>query len=187
MKRIIRSSALAAVAAVMLLGSNDLYAQTNGSPGGNRGRGGRDPAQFMERRMERYREQLEIKGDDEWKAIQPLIEKVLQAQREVRLGGFGGVGRGGPPGGVQNDTATGGNGRSNRGARGLPDANSNPEATALRQALDSKAPTAEVKAKLSKLREALKQKEAELAKAQEALRQVLTARQEAVAVLRARA
>jgi hypothetical protein len=133
--------------------------------------------------MERYREQLEIKGDDEWKAIQPLVEHVLQAQREVRLGGFGGAGRGGPPNPSQGESKTNGNGRGNRTARGAADSNSNPEAAALRQAVDSKAPAAEVKARLAKLRESLKQKEAELLKAQESLRQVLTARQEAVAVL----
>ena len=185
MKRVIKSAPLIAFAVVLLMGSNHQYAQAGGNPGGNRGRGGRDPAQFMERRLERYREQLEIKGDDEWKAIQPLIEKVLQVQRDVRLGGFGGFGggRGGPPGTAQSESTTNGNGRSNRAARGTPDANSNPEATALRQAVDSKAPAAEVKARLAKLREALKHKEADLAKAQESLRQVLTARQEAVAVL----
>jgi hypothetical protein len=186
MKRTFRAAPLAAVAAILLMGANYLPAQTNGNQDANRGRGGRDPAQFMERRMERYREQLEIQSDDEWKAVQPLLEKVVQAQREVRIGGFGGFGgggRGGPPGGPQNDPAGGANGRGNRGNRGIPDANSNPEAAALRQAVDAKAPTAEIKARLARLREALKQKEADLTKAQEALRQVLTTRQEAVAVL----
>src|SRR2546426_5148032 len=34
----------------------------------------------------------EVKSDDEWKVIQPLIEKVMDARREVGFGG--GFGRG---------------------------------------------------------------------------------------------
>jgi hypothetical protein len=48
--------------------------------------------------------------------------------------------------------------------------------------LDAKASPDELKAKLGKLRDARKVKEADLSKAQEALRKVLTVRQEATAV-----
>jgi hypothetical protein len=41
--------------------------------------------------MERYRDQLEVTNDEEWKVIQPRIEKVMQAQRQVRVGGYSGV------------------------------------------------------------------------------------------------
>jgi hypothetical protein len=180
-KRLAKSALLAAISAVLVAGSNNLWAQTPGNAGGNRGRGARDPAQFLERRMERYREQLEVKSDDEWKVIQPRIEKVLQAQREVRVGGFGGGRRGGTASGAQPDRAAPGGGRGNRGAR--PDALSNPEVVALQTAVDSKASPGELKAKLAKLRETLKQKEADLAKVQEDLRQVLSVRQEAIALL----
>lgn len=54
---------------------------------------------------------------------------------------------------------------------------------ALQTAVDSKASPGELKVKLAKLRETLKQKEAELAKAQEELRQVMSVRQEAIALL----
>jgi len=131
--------------------------------------------------MQRYREQLEIQSDEEWKAIQPLIENVFQAQSQVRIGGFGGGRRGGPTNGAQPDLATGGTRRTGRGPR--TDTPSNPDLIALRNAVDAKAPPAEIKARLAKLRETLKEKEAALTKAQEQLRQVLTARQEAIAVM----
>ena len=54
---------------------------------------------------------------------------------------------------------------------------------ALQKAVESKAPADELKAKLAKLREARKEKEAALEKAQEDLRKVLSVRQEAAAVL----
>jgi Spy/CpxP family protein refolding chaperone len=57
------------------------------------------------------------------------------------------------------------------------------ETQALQQAIDAKAPAAEIKSKLAKLRELRKQKQAELVKAQDDLRNVLTPRQEAIAAL----
>ena len=32
-----------------------------------------DPAQFRERQMERHRERIEVKSDDDWKKLEPLI------------------------------------------------------------------------------------------------------------------
>ena len=58
-----------------------------------------------------------------------------------------------------------------------------PELDALRKAIEDQASASEVKAKLAALRTARAQKEAELEKAQDALRKVLSARQEAVAVM----
>lgn len=55
--------------------------------------------------------------------------------------------------------------------------------TDLQKALDDKARAEEVKAKLAKVREARKAKEAALEKAQEELRKSLSPRQEAGAVL----
>ena len=42
-----------------------------------------DPAQFKQMRIDRSRDQLEIKDDTEWKAIEPLVGKVIDAQQEV--------------------------------------------------------------------------------------------------------
>ena len=46
--------------------------------------------------MDRFREQFEVKDDDEWKLIQDRIEKVMEARRAA--GGFGGMGFGRPGG-----------------------------------------------------------------------------------------
>jgi hypothetical protein len=125
--------------------------------------------------MDRYKEQLEVKNDDEWKVISGLIEKVTTAQRETRIGGFGGRGRGGAGG----DTAATGGGNNRNPFGGEP----NVDAEALQKALEAKASSDEIKAKLAKLREVQKEKEAKLAKAQDELRKVLSVRQEATAVM----
>jgi hypothetical protein len=163
---------------------NNRNGNGNGNGNGNRTRGNRDPAQYQERRMARYRDQLEIKSDDEWKAIQPLVEKVLQAQREVRAMEYGGMMRGGPPGGGQNDAGSGGFG-GGRGFRGGTGTNieANPDVVALQKAISSNAGVSEVKARLARYRDTYKQKQTNLAKAQDDLRQVLTAHQEGAAVL----
>ena len=164
------NQALAVAGAAVLLsaGTSNLTAQ----PGP--GRGNFDPEQFRQRAMERYKEQLEVKSDDEWKIISERIDKVMSAQREFRLGGFGGFGGGRRGGGNPPDNA----GRANRFG-GEP----NPDAEALQKALDAKVSSDELKTKLAKLRETQKDKEARLTKAQEELRSVLSLRQEATAVL----
>lgn len=171
------------LACFLLLGTEHVQAQAAGGGGGG-GRNRRDPAQMQAQRMERYREQLEIKGDDEWKLIQERIEKVLQAQRDSRIigfgvGGFGGAARRGGAAG-QADAGANPSGGNRAGRQGTQ---SNPDVAALQAALDSKATPEEIKQKLAKVRESLKVKEATLAKAQEDLRKVLSVRQEAVAVL----
>ncbi len=95
---------MAGVAAVMSLGANQVVAQPSNGGGGGFGGGGRpgrgnfDPAQFQQRMMERYKEMLEVTDDSEWKAMEPLVQKVMDLRRES----FSGMGRGmfgrGPPG-----------------------------------------------------------------------------------------
>lgn len=168
-----------ACAAVSLCWASNLQAQQG------QGRGNFDPEQMRQRMMERYRESLEIKSDDEWKAIEPRITKVMDARREVGFpggfgrGGFGGGGRRGGDG-----AAGGGGGGGNDGgrARGFGPEPS-PEAEALQKAIEAKASSDDIKAKLAKYRESRKTKEANLVKAQDDLRKVLTVRQEASAVL----
>ena len=41
--------------------------------------------------MERYKEQVEVNNDDEWNAMQPLIQKVMEARRETFAGGMRGM------------------------------------------------------------------------------------------------
>jgi hypothetical protein len=173
MMKLNRVLALTGVAVTLALSSGRLAAQDRP------GRGDFDPEQMRQRMMERYREQLEIKSDDEWKVIQPRIELITEARREVGFGGFGrGFGRRGGPGGPGGD-------QGDRGGRGggFRGGDPSPEAEALQKAIEAKAPNDEIKAKLAKYREARKEKEAKLAKAQDELRQVLSVRQEASAVM----
>jgi len=142
--------------------------------------------------MERYRERIEVKSDEDWKKLEPLIGKVMDAQRDARLGiGFGGFGgrggRGGGGGGAGGGAGAGaGGGAGDQGGtrnRGGGGGQSSPELTALQKALEDKASPEEVKAKVAKLRETRKAKEAALEKAQEELHKALSPRQEAGAVL----
>jgi len=128
--------------------------------------------------MERTKETLEVTDDAEWKAIEPLVQKVMDA----RMASMAGMGRGmfgGPRRG--GDNAAGGGGGGGRG--GFMGQQPSPEAEALQKAIDAKAPKAEIKAALAKYVESRKAKQAELEKAQDDLRKVLSSRQEALATL----
>jgi hypothetical protein len=170
----------AGVAAVMSLGANQVAAQPdNAGPGGGgrQGRGNFDPAQFQQRMLERTKEMLEVTDDAEWKAMQPLVQKVMDLRRQS----FGGMGRGmfgrGQRGG---DNPPGGNQGQRRGGMfGTP----SPEADALQKAIDSKASKAETKAALEKYQASRKANQAALEQAQADLRKILTTRQEAIATL----
>lgn len=140
------------------------------------GPGGRfNPEEMRQRMNERLKEQLKV-SDEEWQALQPLIEKVQRLNMQVRMSAFGGMfGRG--PGGP------GGRG----GFAGMMDTESSPvfqRASELRELLDDEgADASRIKSKLEAYRQARKALQEELAKAQEELRSVLTVRQEAVLVL----
>jgi hypothetical protein len=148
--------------------------QRNGQGGGRQRQGNFDPAQMQERMLQRYRERLEITDDQEWKAIQPRVQKVLDARMAVGTSGRGMFGRGGRQGGDANQADQG-------QRRSLAPAN--PAAETLQKAVESKASTPEIKAALAKYLDNRKAKQAELEKAQEELRGVLTSRQEAIAAL----
>ena len=174
MKTFNQLSVVACAAFVMFLSASPVAAQ--------QGQGRGNFEEFRQRMMDNYRERLEIKGDDEWKAIQPLIAKVTDARRDVAVGGGFGFGRGGGRrGGGNNDAQA--NGNNQGGRRGFPGGEPGVEAEELQKAIDSNASKDELKAKLTKFREARKEKEAKLAKAQEDLKKVLSVKQEAAAVL----
>ncbi len=144
--------------------------------GGRQRQGNFDPAQFQQRMMDRYRERLEITDDAEWKAIQPLIQGVLDARMALGTGGRGGfvrTRRGGTDGNPASPTAV---------QTRTPE-RSNPAAAELQKAIDSKASPTEMKAAVTKYMDYRKAKQADLDKAREALRVVLTSRQEGIAVL----
>ena len=142
----------------------------NGGPGGPGG--GFDPAQFQQRMMDQIRQSLNLTNDDEWAAIQPLVQKVMDARREIGGGGMGMPGPGGPggpPGGP--------------GGRGGPGAQASSEQQALQKAIDDAAPVPQIKDALAKCRAARKDKQAKLAAAQTDLKNVFSVKQEAQAVL----
>jgi hypothetical protein len=161
-----------------LLSAATALAQPNGGPNKN---GNRDPAQFMARIMERYRSQLVVTNDQEWKIIQQRIENVLQAERELRNAGQTGGNRGGTANGKKGSRSSSGRMRGNpiAGSSTEPDS----DVAALQKLVDSKAPSGEIRSKLARVREMLKQKQMSLDTAREDLRSVLSARQEAIAVL----
>jgi Spy/CpxP family protein refolding chaperone len=165
------------IAAALCLSASGVLAQSNsdsnatgGGGQGRRGGGNFDPAQFQQRMLDNVRERLAFTNDTDWAAVQPLVQKVLDARRDVGFPGMGMMRRGG-----------GGGDNPQGGRRGFfaP----GPEAEALQKAIDDNAPTAQVKALLEKYRAARKDKEARFAQAQEDLRKVLTSRQEAQAAL----
>jgi hypothetical protein len=177
---------MAGVAAVMSLGTNQVVAQpSNGAQGGG-GRQGRpsyDPAQMQQRMLERYKETLEVTDDAEWKAMQPLVQKVMDLRRE----GFSGMGRGmfgrGRRGGGNNGQPADAQGQQGQSRRSMFGGTPNPAAEALQKAIDSKASKAEIKAALDKYLASRKANQAALEQAQADLRKVLTSRQEAIAAL----
>ncbi|MGA9452422.1 MAG: hypothetical protein WBW41_13890, partial [Verrucomicrobiia bacterium] len=89
------------VAAALMLSAGTVSAQNDnggnggggGGGGGFRNRGNFDPAQFQQRMMDNIREQLGFTNDTDWNAVQPLVQKVTDAQREAMSGRFGGMGR----------------------------------------------------------------------------------------------
>jgi len=182
--------AVAGILFALSLGADRLAAQENnnnnnnnnrdrGQGGGGQGGGRRnfDPAQFQQMMMDRTREQLEVKDDAEWKAIEPLVQKV----RDNQMSSFGGMARsfrrqGGDSGQGGGDR---GGARGGGGFMGRPNA----DADLLEKAIESKASSSELKQALAKYAESRKAKQAELEKAQAELRKVLSVRQEAIATL----
>lgn len=141
------------------------------------GRRGGSPQDMQARMMTALRERFGVTDDEEWTLISGRIQKVSELRRGAAGGGgalMGGF-RGGSPGGG-GDT---GNRGGTRGGRG----GGSPEVESLQAAINDKLPDAEIKARLTRLRESRKSTEENLQKAQEELRAVLTVRQEATAVL----
>lgn len=160
---------------LLVVGAATLLSGTEQSVSAQERNRGFDPEQMRARMMERYREQLEVKSDDEWKVLEPRIAKVSEARRELGAfgRGFGGGRRGGDDRG----------GNDQGGNRPRFGSEPSPEAEALQKAIEAKAPADEIKTKLAKYRESQKQKEAKLAQAQEDLKKLLSVRQEAAAVM----
>jgi hypothetical protein len=171
MKKMHQLMATSCVAGFLIFGVDQVVAQGRGGPPG--GRGGFDPSQMRERMLERVRELFEVKDDTEWKILEERITKVYEVQREALGSRFGGLSllRGG--GG---DPQQGGSSRM--GMLGGASA----EADALQKAIDGKASNEQLKLRMERVREARKASEEKLKAAQEELKQVLSVRQEAMAL-----
>jgi hypothetical protein len=141
---------------------------------GNRGnRGNFDPAQFRQQMEDRMKEQLGNPTDDEWKVIQPKLEKVMTIQRESR-GSMGMMfGRSG------RSSDRGGNNADSQPKNDVQKAQED-----LKSTLDKKdASVDDINAKLAALRSARDKSRADLKSAQKDLSEVLTARQVAALVM----
>ena len=153
------------VAALTLMAAGSALAQNDNNNGGDNGgrqrnRGGWDPAKMQQQMMERIQDELGITNDTDWSAIQPLVQKVMEAQRAARGPGMMRL-----------------FGRSS--FFGQP----SPEADALQKAVDDGAPVGQVKDLLARYQAAQKANQAKLEQAQADLRAVLTVKQEAAATL----
>jgi hypothetical protein len=154
-----------------------------------------DFARMREQELKRIREQLEITDDAEWKLVSERVTRVLDLSRTVRsfdapprMAGPGGMN---PPPSRDGDreSAAGGPpgpppGESLSAPGGGPDSrpSTSPEAEALQESVKSKASNADLQQKLAKLQAARKKAQAELSAAQAQLQQVLSVRQEAIAL-----
>ncbi len=165
-----------------------------GGGGGGGGRGRFDPAQMKQRMMDSMKDQLGT-SDDEFAAMQPKIEKVMDAQRAVNSGGSirALFVRGGGGGGGQGGGGGGGGGQGGRrggGGGGGPGGMMTDQNSAVYKATqdltttleDKDAKPEDVKAKLEAYRAAKTAAKADLTKAQDDLKSVLTAKQEAALV-----
>ena len=171
---------LGAMAALLATSATSLLAQDDNG-GGRRGRGGFgggnfDPAQFQQRILERYQDELGFTNDTEWDAVKPLVQKVMDAQMAERSGQMRGMFGRRPRGGNNGD-------QGNRPPRGGMFGQPSPEAEALQKAIDDNAPSAQIKDLLAKYKAAQKTKQANLETAQSNLRAVLSTKQEAQATL----
>ena len=90
MKRIMRPLLLTVGFAALVFGAGNVMGQDNAGDGGGRRGGNFDPAQFQQQMMDRFKERFEMTNDDEWVAVQGLIQKVMDTRRAAMSGmGFG--------------------------------------------------------------------------------------------------
>lgn len=201
LRRIIVTGMAVCILAMLLVGQSFSAGGAGGrggaGAGGREGRGQqrpqqevarrtqRDPAQMQRMMNERMKAQLEA-GDEEWKVIQPRLQKVMNLRRQVNAAGrgmmFGGRGQTMGPGG--RGQAGGQRTRPGTG-RTQPEQSAVGKATQeLQEVLRNKdAKSEQIKAKLTVLRTAREKAKKDLAAAQKELKKDLTVKQEAILVL----
>ena len=79
---VVRDEAVEQGAQDVLMRRGERRFQAEQRVSGDRGRGNFDPAQFREQMNQRMRERLGA-SEEEWKVLQPRIEKVQTAQRAL--------------------------------------------------------------------------------------------------------
>ena len=167
---------MCAVAATLATGTTTLLAQdNNGGPG--RYRGNWNPAQMQQRILDRYQEALGFTNTTEWDAVKPLVQKVMEARRNLMAG----MARGmfGPHFRGNRDNRPNDHPQRRFSRMFQP----SPEAEALQKAIDNNASNDTIKDLLAKYQAAQKAKRDQLATAQSNLRAVLSVKQEAQATL----
>ena len=195
-----------AVIGLAVASASPAFAQNQpGGPGG----APLDAAAIRSMMNDRIKTQLNA-SDEQWKTIEPRLEKLQTAQREAQSGGRGGFGggrggaggggRGGPggaggfgggggfggAGGAAGDPNAQGGGRRNRGGGGFGGFTQEPtevqtKLQALQEAIqDPNASPDDIASKARGLRDAKTKAKAALLAAQEDLSSVLTARQQYV-------
>ena len=187
--KIVIMSAAAVAAALVCIGQA-LSQEAATAPANPRARGNFDPAQMRQRMDQQMKDSLGV-TDDEWKALQPKLEKVQTLSRQGMGGGMMGMGarggRGGRgPGAPGAAPATPGAETPAAGAApARPESEVQKAAAALQKVLDNKeAKPEDIKTALAALRDARAKAKTELDQAKKELREILTARQEAVLVAR---
>jgi hypothetical protein len=132
-----------------------------------------DPAQFRQQMTERMKEMLGS-SDDEWKVIEPRLEKVMQLQRDSRGGGMSFMfSRSRDRSGSSSDRSS--SQSQSAVARAAAD---------LRSAIQDKSVSAdEIAKRLANYRQAKEQAKQDLVKAQADLKELLSQRQEAQLVM----
>jgi len=150
--------------------------------------------QWRKRASDMLRERLGA-SEEEWKILQPRMEKVQTLQRQARSGMRGMMGFG----------SFGGRSRGSRGSRGPRDSSARPAPTtptatpatptrerseiekktaALSEVLKKEAPTtSEITTALTELRAARAKSQKELTQARKELQEIVTPKQEAILVL----
>lgn len=183
MTHVLAAVALAGLGLAGIAWSQNAPPANGGNARGNRGaRGNFDPAQMRQQMDQRMKERLGV-TDDEWKVLQPKLEKVQTLQRDGRGGMMGmmGGGRGGRGPGAAPGAATG----AAQPAENAPaQSDVQKKSAELQKLLDNKdsAPD-DVKKALADYRDARAKAKVELEKAQKDLKELLSVKQEAALVL----
>jgi len=162
------------MAAALFWGAGNVSAQALQGPIGG---GGSNPDPAQQRFMKRAHDGLAFTNETDWNNIQPLVQAVFDAQRDVLRGGS--VSRMAVP----NRNANSSNAVPNRVVRTVFFGQPSPEALALQRAIDDDAPAAQIKTAMANYRASQKAKQEKLVQAQENLRKHLSPKQEAQALL----